>query len=132
MRDNGDPKPLPPQVCKGRGALSNSSGRFEAETREAFDDGWGSLDELPARVPTTLSVDAAKTVLSLEAAREKRRLGGFPWHSSAVKAGGSFLRSSGKARTLAAATTPPTPPTKQILNRFIRTARAFFDLLTQS
>jgi len=56
MRDNGDPKPLPPQVCKGRGALSNSSGRFEAETREAFDDGWGSLDELPARVPTTLSL----------------------------------------------------------------------------
>jgi len=72
MRDNGDPKPLPPQVRKGRGALSNRSGRFEAETREAFDDGWGSLDELPARVPTTLSVDAAKTVLSLEAAREKR------------------------------------------------------------
>jgi len=64
MSDNGDPNSLPPQARKGRGALSNRSGRFEAETREAFDDGWGSLDELPARVPTTLSIDTAKTVIS--------------------------------------------------------------------
>jgi len=64
MSDNGDPNPLPPQARKGRGALSNRSGRFETETREAFDDGWGGLDELPERVPTTLSIDTAKTVIS--------------------------------------------------------------------
>ncbi|MGR8942390.1 MAG: PA0069 family radical SAM protein [Gammaproteobacteria bacterium] len=49
---------------KGRGAFSNRGGRFESETHEAFDDGWGSLDALPARVPTTLSIDAARTVIS--------------------------------------------------------------------
>ncbi len=32
---------------RGRGAQSNDSGRFEAEARVAFDDGWQSLDELP-------------------------------------------------------------------------------------
>ena len=31
---------------RGRGAQSNTSGRFEAEARVAFDDGWQSLDEL--------------------------------------------------------------------------------------
>jgi DNA repair photolyase len=32
----------------GRGALSNRSGRFEAEARSEIDDGWNSLDELEA------------------------------------------------------------------------------------
>ncbi len=32
---------------RGRGAQSNASGRFEAEARVAFDDGWQSLEELP-------------------------------------------------------------------------------------
>ena len=31
---------------RGRGAQSNDSGRFEAEARVAFDDGWQSLDAL--------------------------------------------------------------------------------------
>ncbi|MEC4748770.1 PA0069 family radical SAM protein [Methylomicrobium sp. Wu6] len=65
MIDNDGQNPLlPPQLRKGRGALSNRSGRFEAETKEAYDDGWGSLDELPERVPTHLGIDSAKTVLS--------------------------------------------------------------------
>jgi DNA repair photolyase len=62
--NNDDHHTLPPQARKGRGALSNRTGRFEAETKEAFDDGWGGLDELAERVPTTLSIDAAKTVIS--------------------------------------------------------------------
>ena len=33
---------------KGRGAASNDSGRFEAEQRVAFDDGWGA-GETPSR-----------------------------------------------------------------------------------
>ncbi|MCX7309560.1 MAG: PA0069 family radical SAM protein [Afipia sp.] len=35
------------QRRRGRGAQSNASGRFEAEARVAFDDGWQSLEELP-------------------------------------------------------------------------------------
>jgi DNA repair photolyase len=62
--NNDDHHTPPPQARKGRGALSNRTGRFEAETKETFDDGWGSLDELPGRVPTTLSIDTAKTVIT--------------------------------------------------------------------
>jgi DNA repair photolyase len=32
---------------RGRGATTNVTGRFENARREAFDDGWGALDELP-------------------------------------------------------------------------------------
>ena len=50
---------------KGRGAASNETGRFEAEKREAFDDGWGSGEAAMAeRVATTLSVDATRTIIA--------------------------------------------------------------------
>src|SRR5229473_6228698 len=49
---------------KGRGAASNDSGRFEAEKREAFDDGWGIADEEPASLTTTLSIDATRTIIA--------------------------------------------------------------------
>jgi DNA repair photolyase len=49
---------------KGRGAASNDSGRFEAEKRVAFDDGWGTADEDPAPLTTTLSVDATRTIIA--------------------------------------------------------------------
>jgi DNA repair photolyase len=50
---------------KGRGAVSNGSGRFETEQRVAFDDGWGSADEaVPQRLATTLSVDATRTIIA--------------------------------------------------------------------
>ncbi len=32
---------------RGRGAVSNASGRYEPEARIPFDDGWQSLDDLP-------------------------------------------------------------------------------------
>jgi DNA repair photolyase len=32
---------------RGRGAVSNTSGRFEPNARIAFDDGWQSIEELP-------------------------------------------------------------------------------------
>src|SRR6266851_1277132 len=32
---------------RGRGAVSNASGRFEPHAKVPFDDGWQSLDELP-------------------------------------------------------------------------------------
>src|SRR5437870_7395151 len=49
---------------KGRGAGSNESGRFETEKRVPFDDGWGSSDEEPVRLPTTLTVDATRTIIA--------------------------------------------------------------------
>jgi DNA repair photolyase len=53
-----------PHIKKGRGALSNPTGRFEALTKEDFDDGWDALDNYPAKVPTQLFVDTAKTVIT--------------------------------------------------------------------
>lgn len=48
---------------RGRGAQSNASGRFEAEARIAFDDGWQSLDELPP-FKTVVAVDTARKVIT--------------------------------------------------------------------
>src|SRR6202140_1730001 len=48
---------------RGRGAQSNDSGRFEAEARVAFDDGWQSLDELPP-FKTTVTLDTARKVIT--------------------------------------------------------------------
>ncbi|HSR77914.1 MAG TPA: radical SAM protein, partial [Xanthobacteraceae bacterium] len=44
---------------QGRGAQSNASGRYEAEARVAFDDGWQTLEELPA-FETSVGIDAAR------------------------------------------------------------------------
>src|SRR5438128_235321 len=51
------------QRRRGRGAQSNDSGRFEAEARVAFDDGWQSLDELPP-FKTTVSIDTSRKVIA--------------------------------------------------------------------
>jgi DNA repair photolyase len=48
---------------RGRGAQSNASGRYEAEARVAFDDGWQSLDELPA-FKTSVEIDTARKVIT--------------------------------------------------------------------
>ncbi len=58
------PEPASPSSQKGRGASGNESGRFERERREAFDDGWGTADEPPARLDTTYTRDRAKTILA--------------------------------------------------------------------
>src|SRR3569623_2107005 len=51
------------QRRRGRGAQSNTSGRFEVEARVAFDDGWQSLDELPP-FKTTVSLDTSRKVIT--------------------------------------------------------------------
>ena len=48
---------------RGRGAQSNASGRYEAEARGAFDDGWQSLDDLPP-FKTTVALDTARKVIT--------------------------------------------------------------------
>ncbi len=49
---------------KGRGAASNDSGRFEAEKRVAFDDGWATGDDEPMPLATTLSVDSTRIIIA--------------------------------------------------------------------
>lgn len=49
---------------RGRGARSNASGRFEAQTREAFDDGWTVEDPQPTQLKTTLTAEKARTIIS--------------------------------------------------------------------
>jgi DNA repair photolyase len=48
---------------RGRGALSNASGRFEGERREAFDDGWESLAELEA-LRTEVRDEPARSIIT--------------------------------------------------------------------
>src|SRR6202051_4793995 len=66
----GAPSPFPELAVaiegarrRGRGAQSNSSGRFEAEARVTFDDGWQSLEELPP-FKTTVALDTARKVIT--------------------------------------------------------------------
>jgi len=55
---------LPATSIKGRGAVTNRSGRYERETREVVDDGW-DLDEtdLPP-LRTTVTVERPKTIIA--------------------------------------------------------------------
>ena len=48
---------------RGRGALSNATGRFERETRETDDDGSTAEREV-ARVATEVTIEKAKTVIT--------------------------------------------------------------------
>src|SRR5438105_3685718 len=48
---------------RGRGTLSNVSGRCEPIARIAFDDGWQSLEELPP-FATTVSIDSTRKIIT--------------------------------------------------------------------
>ena len=51
-------------AMKGRGARSNDSGRYEADRREEFDDGWTDQDEAAAPLRTTLTPEHARTIIA--------------------------------------------------------------------
>src|SRR5215203_5192023 len=51
---------------RGRGTLSNQSGRYEPIARIAFDDGWQSLEELPP-FATTVSIDSTRKIITRNA-----------------------------------------------------------------
>jgi DNA repair photolyase len=55
---------MPIQLKKGRGALSNQTGRFESQIKEDFDDGWENDDQFREKAPTQLFVDTAKTLIT--------------------------------------------------------------------
>lgn len=48
---------------RGRGAGLNPSGRFETEQRETFDDGWQTLEDLPA-FKTEVQVEKPRTIIT--------------------------------------------------------------------
>jgi DNA repair photolyase len=52
------------KAISGRGARSNASGRYEADRREAYDDGWTDQDEAAAPLRTTLSPERARTIIA--------------------------------------------------------------------
>ena len=60
---------LPDRPRKGRGAVSNASGRFEPHARITVDDGWAADDEedRPAPLRTTVTTDASRTVIARNA-----------------------------------------------------------------
>jgi DNA repair photolyase len=62
--DDGTTNRMHPAGRRGRGAVSNQSGRYEAHEREWCDDGWGSLDEAPPRLGITLTKDSSRKVIS--------------------------------------------------------------------
>ena len=53
-----------PAGVNGRGTSSNASGRYEREHRVLIDDGWGTLDEEPPQLKTTVAVDATRTIIA--------------------------------------------------------------------
>jgi DNA repair photolyase len=71
--DNAAMEPLAPGTPrKGRGAVSNATGRYETEQRHAVDDGWGTAwaidpDLGAPSLRTTLTKDTARTVITRNA-----------------------------------------------------------------
>jgi len=53
----------PEAATRGRGTLSNASGRFEREARETFDDGW-DLHEDERRLRTSVTKETARTIIT--------------------------------------------------------------------
>ena len=49
---------------RGRGAISNQTGRYERETREALDDGWGTIEDDAERLKTTLTKETPRTIIT--------------------------------------------------------------------
>jgi DNA repair photolyase len=64
---------MPELPIKGRGAVTNRSGRFEAHAYESFDDGWpgsgtgGGPEDDPPPLKTTLAIDATRTIITRNA-----------------------------------------------------------------
>jgi len=52
------------QQVRGRGARSNATGRYEAQVREAFDDGWTPEDAEPSQLKTTLHMEKARKIIT--------------------------------------------------------------------
>jgi DNA repair photolyase len=58
------PSPPVSAAPRGRGVSSNTSGRYEPDRREAFDDGWTDDDATPTQLATTLTPERARKILT--------------------------------------------------------------------
>ncbi len=56
-------KARPPEREKGRGARSNTKGRYEPLGREAVDDGWDSDDDAPS-IATSVTAETPRTIIN--------------------------------------------------------------------
>jgi DNA repair photolyase len=56
--------PAPANLARGRGAVSNATGRYESLTREAFDDGWTLEDPQPVQLTTTVQPEKARKIIT--------------------------------------------------------------------
>ena len=52
------------QTFKGRGARSNPDNRYARYSTAAFDDGWDSIEEVPASMATVVLEEQCKTIIS--------------------------------------------------------------------
>ena len=64
---DGTENGVPDRPRKGRGAVSNRIGRFEALAKEVVDDGWGTVDEELPPLRTSLTIDTARSVIARNA-----------------------------------------------------------------
>ena len=55
---------LPDKPLKGRGAVGNSSGRFEPESRHRVDDGWSQDDDDLPPLRTSVTEEAARHIIT--------------------------------------------------------------------
>lgn len=56
-----------PEARRGRGAISNASGRYEPVRHVTLDDGWGLLDEPPPPRKTSVMLDTTRTIIARNA-----------------------------------------------------------------
>lgn len=54
---------VPSERRRGRGAITNASGRFETLQRESFDDGWEGANELPA-FKTEVTIEQPRKIIT--------------------------------------------------------------------
>jgi hypothetical protein len=55
---------IQPPLPRGRGAVSNASGRFESRVSDAADDGWSVEDPSPPLLKTTVTAEKARTIIT--------------------------------------------------------------------
>ena len=60
---SGAAQRIPDQRRRGRGVGLNMAGRFAPTSREVFDDGWQTLDELPP-YKTDVTAEAARKIIT--------------------------------------------------------------------
>jgi DNA repair photolyase len=53
-----------PRRLRGRGAVSNASGRYERESRVLVDDGWSYEDEPLPPLKTEVTIDSTRTIIA--------------------------------------------------------------------